>query len=89
MGMRRTLQTLIIYNIFFKKISYMNKISDMTGCLFFLGKYYIPWSHTGTQSLDEMLPNVYNTTNETLVNIPSNLHLQLADGLISLGRLCT
>ena len=39
--------------------------------------------------LDEMLPNVYITTNETLVNIPPNLHLRLADGLISLGRLCT
>ena len=57
--------------------------------IFVLSKYYKPWSHTGTQRLDEMLPNVYSTTNETLVNIPSNLHLQLADWLISLGRLCT
>ena len=67
----------------------MNKISHMTGCLYFLSKYYKPGSHTGTQRLDEMLPNVYITTNETLVNIPPNLHLRLADGLISLGRLCT
>ena len=67
----------------------MNKISHMTGCLYFLSKYYKPRSHTDTQRLDEMLPNVYITTNETLVNIPPNLHLQLADGLISLGRLCT
>ena len=50
----------------------MNKISHMTGCLYFLGKYYKPWSHTGTQRLNEMLPNVYITTNETLVNIPAN-----------------
>ena len=48
----------------------MNKISHMTGCLYFLSKYYEPSSHTGTQRLDEMLPNVYITTNETLVNIP-------------------
>ena len=48
-----------------------------------------PEATQGTHRMDGMLTYVCTTTKETQVNIPPNLDLQLADRLISLGRLCT